>query len=84
MISIALVVLLVFLAAVLVLLIRSHSSFTRILLMSLFSALVAAEIVLYAVYTGEDMYLDVALVFALLGFMDVQFFAVYLRKKGGL
>lgn len=68
----------------LVLLVRSRTGFERILYISLMSTLLAAEIVLYAVYAGEEMYLDIALVFALLGFMDVQFFSVYLRRKGNL
>lgn len=67
-----------------ILLLRSRTGFERILYVSLISTLIAAEIVLYAVYAGEEMYLDVALVFALLGFMDVQFFSVYLRRKGNL
>ena len=67
-----------------ILLLRSRTGFERILYVSLISTLIAAEIVLYAVYAGEEMYRDVALVFALLGFMDVQFFSVYLRRKGNL
>lgn len=64
--------------------VRSREAFSRVLLLSLLSSLTVAAIVLWAVRTGEGMYLDVALTFALLGFMDVQFYAVYLRRKGDL
>lgn len=56
--------------------------FSRLLACSLATTLIALEFVLYAVHTGASMYLDAALAFFVLGFMDTQFFAVYLRKKG--
>lgn len=65
-------------------LIRSRDSFSRVLFLGLISSLTVAAIVLWAVHTGESMYLDVAIAAALLGFMDVQFYAVYLRRKGDL
>ena len=67
-----------------VLLVRAREAFSRVLFLGLESALIVAAIVLWAAHTGESMYLDVALAFALLGFMDVQFYAVYLRRKGDL
>lgn len=68
----------------LLLLLRVREAFSRVLFLGLESALTIAAIVLWAVHTGEGMYLDVALAFAVLGFMDVQFYAVYLRRKGEL
>lgn len=66
------------------LLLLSREAFSRVLLLSLLSALTVAVIVLWAVRTGEEMYLDVALVFTLLGFMDIQFYAAHLHRKGEL
>lgn len=71
-------------AAVFVLLVRCRTGFERVLFLGLLCAAVIALIVLYAAHTGRSMYLDVALAFAVLGFMDVQFYAVYLRRKGDL
>ena len=71
-------------AAVFVLLVQSRTGFERVLFLGLLCAAVIALIVLYAAHTERSMYLDVALAFAVLGFMDVQFYAVYLRRKGDL
>lgn len=84
MIAFSLLFVFLMLCVMLFLLIRSRTAFERILFLGLISSLITAEIVLYAVYVQEAMYLDVALVFALLGFMDVQFYSVYLRRKGNL
>lgn len=84
MILFALSFVLICMAACFILLLRAREAFSRVLFLSLLSALTVAAIVLWAVHTGEWMYLDVALVFALLGFMDIQFYAVYLRRKGDL
>lgn len=56
---------------------------TRLMVLGLLTSLLALEIVMYAVVTEASMYLDVALAFVLLGFMDVQFFSVFLKKRGG-
>ncbi len=66
------------------LLIRSRDAFSRLLFLGLLSTFIICSIVLIAVFTGKGMYLDVALTLALLSFMDVQFYAVYLRRKGDL
>lgn len=67
-----------------ILLLRAREAFSRVLFLGLISSLIVAAITLWAVHVGESMYLDIALVFAVLGFMDVQFFAVYLRRRGDL
>ena len=84
MIAFAMLAVAVFAAALLLLLVRARTGFERVLLLSLLSSLITAEAVLYAAHTGRSMYLDVALASALLGFLDVQFYAVYLRRKGDL
>lgn len=66
------------------LLIHSHEAFSRVLFLSLLSSLVVCAIVLWSIHTGESMYIDVALTLAILSFMDVQFYAVYLRRKGDI
>lgn len=70
------------LAGVLVFIAAGHTAWNRILGLNLAASLGVLAIVLWAVHTGLAMFLDIAIAFALLGFMDVQFFAVYLRKKG--
>ncbi|MFI3211921.1 MAG: monovalent cation/H+ antiporter complex subunit F [Eubacteriales bacterium] len=67
-----------------ILLIRSKENFSKILYLGLLSSLVVVAIVLYAITTGQSMYLDVAITIAILGFMDVQFYAVYLSRKGSI
>lgn len=63
---------------------KSHEAFSRVLYLSLISSLIVCAIVLWAIHSGESMYIDVALTLALLSFMDVQFYAVYLRRKGDI
>ena len=75
---------LVLIAAAFVFAIAVKTGWDRLLFISLASALITVEIVLYAVLTGQTMYLDIALAFVLLGFMDIQFFSVFLRRKGDL
>ena len=60
-----------------------RNTWTKLMGVGLLTSLLALEIVMYAVVTEASMYLDVALVFVLLGFMDVQFFSVFLKKRGG-
>lgn len=82
MLRLAMLAVALYAATVFILLVRSRSGFVRVLLLNLLCAMITAEIALYAAHTGLSMYLDVALAFAVLGFMDVQFYAVYLRRKG--
>lgn len=84
MIVFAMGLVLLFTAVLFILLIRAKHGLMRLLFISLISALIVAQTALYAVYTQESMYLDIAIAFALLSFMDVQFYAVYLRRKGEL
>ncbi len=66
------------------LLIKSKGAFSRILLFSLLSSFVVIAIVLLSVLDGKEVYLDIAITLTLLGFIDIQFYAVYLRRKGDL
>ena len=66
-----------------ILLLRSRTGFERILYVSLISTLIAAEIVLYAVYAGEEMYLDVgARAFALAGLYGCASFFPFICAEG--
>lgn len=84
MILCALAIVLICMIICFILLLCAREAFSRVLFLGLISSLIVAAITLWAVHVGESMYLDIALVFAALGFMDVQFFAVYLRRKGDL
>ncbi len=84
MIELAFVILLLSIIISVVLLIKSKEAFSKILFLGLIASLMVGLIVLFAVYTNQSMYLDVAIILAILGFMDVQFYTVYLRRKGDL
>ncbi len=83
-INIALVFLTIFILLCFVLLIRSKGPFSRILFLGLLSSFVVCAVVLLAIDMKKSMYLDIAFTLALLSFMDIQFYAVYLRRKGDL
>ncbi len=71
-------------ALCLYLLIKSKGAFSRILIFSLLSSFVVIAVVLLSILDGKDAYLDIAITLTLLGFIDIQFYAVYLRRKGDL
>lgn len=68
----------------LLLLAKGKSPWLKVLSNRLLVTCLVIQIVLYAVFTQSSILLDVAIVFAILGFVDVQFLSVYLRKKGDL
>ncbi len=82
--KVAMYLVILFIIISVILLIRSKENFSKILYLGLLSSLVVVAIVLYAITTGQSMYLDVAITIAILGFMDVQFYAVYLSRKGSI
>ncbi len=84
MITCAFGVILLCMVVTVVLLLKSKEAFSRVLLLGVLASFIVAAIALYAVYTAQELYLDVAIILAMLGFMDVQFYAVYLRRKGDL
>lgn len=63
---------------------RGRLVWTKLLGLNLATSTIVVEIVLYAVKTNLDMYLDIALAFALIGFIGTQFIAVFIRKQGVL
>ncbi|WP_461207705.1 monovalent cation/H+ antiporter complex subunit F [Clostridium sp. DL1XJH146] len=69
-------------AFVLVRLIRASSVWDRILGLNLFSAKITMLIVLYALYEKESFFLDIAIVYALLGFISIIFISRFIRNKG--
>lgn len=73
---------LVFIIALTVLVFASKSPFSKVLSNRLLVTCLVIEIVFYAVYKESSMALDLAIVFAVLGFVDVQFLSVFLRRKG--
>ena len=73
-----------FTVAALVLLVLSQTAWEKVLMTDMLSAAGTVLIVFYALLTDNEMILDVAIAFVLLGFMSVQFYAVYFRKRGDL
>jgi len=68
----------------LMLLIKGKSPWIKALSNRLLITCLIIEIVLYAVHANQPVILDIAIVFAILGFVDIQFLSVYLRKRGDL
>lgn len=50
----------------------------------IFITCIIISIVLFAVDSNMSYALDIAIIFSILGFIDVQFISVFLRKKGDL
>lgn len=64
-------------------LIRGPSLPDRVVALDLISILVAGATAIYAVRTGESVFLDVATVLALIGFLGTIAFATYIEKQTG-
>lgn len=84
MIKVYLYINLVFIVAFVVLVFLSKSPWAKVLANRLLVTSLVVEVVLFAVHSNSTMALDIALAFAVLGFVDVQIFSVYMRKKGDL
>lgn len=84
MINIFLIVNLLCILLFLYMILFGHLVWIKLLGLNLSTSTIVVEIVLYAVKTNLDMYLDVALAFALIGFVGTQFIAVFIRKQGTL
>lgn len=74
----------VFIAAMGVLVFVGKSPWIKVLSVRILITCIIIEIVLFAVEKNLSNVLDVAIVFAILGFVDVKFLSVFLRKKGDL
>ncbi len=61
-----------------------HSSISeRIIAVDIFATVGVSLIAVYAVITGQDLVLDVALILALLAFLSTAAFAYYISKREG-
>jgi multicomponent Na+:H+ antiporter subunit F len=58
------------------------SIWDRILGLNLFSAKITMLVVLFAFYQKKSFLLDIAIVFALLGFISITFISRFIMKKG--
>ncbi len=61
---------------------KSKTLWDKILASNLCSTIAAMAIMLYALYTGIAFYVDVALVFVLVGFVGTQFYATFISRFG--
>jgi multicomponent Na+:H+ antiporter subunit F len=61
---------------------RGPSLPDRVIALDLIAILAAAMTAVYAVMTGESVFLDVAIVVALISFLGTVAFARYLEKQG--
>jgi multicomponent Na+:H+ antiporter subunit F len=61
---------------------RGPSLPDRVIALDLISILAAASTAVYAVLAGESVFLDVAIVLALISFLGTVAFARYLEKQG--
>ena len=60
--------------------VRGPRSADRIIALDLLSVLVVAFVALYAIFSGEDAFLDVAIAYALVAFLGTVAFARYLER----
>jgi len=58
------------------------SLWDRLLGLNMVASQLLALIVLYASYKEMSMYLDLAIVYALLGFVGIIFLSIYVQRKG--
>ncbi len=56
----------------------------RVLASNLCCSITTIAIILYALVTDIDYYVDVALVFVLVGFVGIQFYSVFISRFGKL
>ena len=61
--------------------VRGPKNADRIIALDLLSVLVVALVVLYALFTNEAVFLDVALAYALVAFLGTVAFARYLERS---
>lgn len=60
------------------------SVWDRILGFNLFSAKFIMIIVLYAIVNNQPTYIDIALVYVLLGFISIVFITRFIQRKGNI
>ncbi len=61
---------------------RGATLWDKVLAANLCSSITAMAILLFSVVTGIDYYVDVALVFVLVGFVGTQFYSLFISKLG--
>lgn len=78
---IAAIVLVVLAIALLYRIFRGPTAADRIAALDALDLLVALALALYSLYTGRGIYLDIALVVALLGFVGTVFVGRYIERR---
>ncbi len=64
------------------LLIKGPSVWDRLLALNLFSVTMIIVMIIYALMKNLDYLLDIAIVYALLGFIGIVFMARFIQRKG--
>ncbi len=64
------------------LLIKGPSVWDRLLALNLFSVTMIIVMIIYALIENLDYLLDIAIVYALLGFIGIVFMARFIQRKG--
>ena len=78
---IAAIVLVVLAVALLYRIFRGPTAADRIAALDALDLIVALALALYSLYTGRGIYLDIALVVALLGFISTVFVGRYIERR---
>lgn len=78
---IAAIILVVLAIALLYRIFRGPTAADRIAALDALDLLVALALALYSLYTGRGIYLDIALVVALLGFISTVFVGRYIERR---
>lgn len=84
MIVFLMLVLMVVLALLAVYLVRRPNIWDSVLAANVATNLVSIIIVLYSIHTDSAMYMDVTIIFALMGFIGSLFTMRYIYRKGDL
>ena len=78
---IAAIILVVLAIALLYRIFRGPTAADRIAALDALDLIVALALALYSLYTGRGIYLDIALVVALLGFISTTFVGRYIERR---
>lgn len=79
---IIIILLIIFLSFSLLRIVLGPSLWDRLLGLNMVASKLLALIVLYASFKNYSMYLDLAIVYALLGFVGIIFLSIYVQRKG--
>lgn len=79
---IAIILMLILLSFSLIRIFIGPTIWDRLLSLNLIASQLLGLIIVYASYKNTSMYVDLAIVYALLGFVGITFLSIYIQRKG--